>query len=265
MRSASDVRTSVPTATTTATASATATATASATASATATAAPNAVPAAAPSARRYDFVLFDLLTALLDSWSLWNSVAGGEVPGRAWRAAYLKRTYACGAYRPYETLVREAAAETGLPPALADALEERWSELALWDGAATVLATLRGTHGLGVVTNCSERLGRLAVERLDVPMDVVVTSERSGFYKPDPRPYRQALDELGATAASTLFVAGSGFDLFGTSAVGLDTYWHNRVGLALPAGAPAPLQQDPQLLPVLDLLGARGDRAWRQG
>jgi hypothetical protein len=27
-------------------------------------------------ARRYDAVLFDLLTALLDSWTLWTEVAG---------------------------------------------------------------------------------------------------------------------------------------------------------------------------------------------
>lgn len=216
-------------------------------------------------ARQYDVVLFDLLTALLDSWTLWNSVAGGEAPGRAWRAAYLKRTYACGAYRPYETLVREAAVETGLPATMADALDERWTELSLWSGAAHVLETLRGTHRLGVVTNCSERLGRLAAERLNVPMDVVVTSERAGFYKPDPRPYRLALQELGAEPANTLFVAGSGFDLFGTSAVGLDTYWHNRVGLALPDGAPAPLQQGPSILPVLDLAAAPRVKAPAQG
>jgi hypothetical protein len=27
---------------------------------------------------RYEAVLFDLLTALLDSWSLWNDVAGSR-------------------------------------------------------------------------------------------------------------------------------------------------------------------------------------------
>jgi hypothetical protein len=30
-------------------------------------------------------VLFDLLTALLDSASLWNAVAGSDEKGRAWR------------------------------------------------------------------------------------------------------------------------------------------------------------------------------------
>lgn len=206
--------------------------------------------------RQYDYVLFDLLTALLDSWTLWNRVAGGEEAGLGWRRAYLKRTYGCGAYRPYEILVKEAAAETGLPAAAAEALESRWTELTPWDGVTEVLGRLRATHRLGVVTNCSERLGRLAVERLGVPMDVVVTSERAGYYKPDPRPYRLALQELGAPPARTLFVAGSGYDLFGTSAVGLDTFWHNRAGLAPPANAPAPLQEARDLLPVLDLADA---------
>ena len=31
-----------------------------------------------------------------------------------WRKRYLEITYGCGVYRPYETLVREAAADAGL-------------------------------------------------------------------------------------------------------------------------------------------------------
>lgn len=65
--------------------------------------------------KRYDAVLFDLLTALLDSWSLWNRIAGNEAAGRAWRAEYLKLTYGCGAYRSYETLVEEAAMRMEVP------------------------------------------------------------------------------------------------------------------------------------------------------
>jgi FMN phosphatase YigB (HAD superfamily) len=76
---------------------------------------------------------------------------------------------------------------------------------------------------------------------------VVVTSERAGFYKPHPAPYRLALAELGLPAQEVLFVAGSGFDLIDTARVGLDTYWHNRVGLARPEAAPAPLREAPTL------------------
>ncbi|MEI9987752.1 MAG: hypothetical protein WDN69_34270 [Aliidongia sp.] len=70
--------------------------------------------------RPYDAVLFDLLTALLDSWTLWNEVAGGAEAGQRWRTAYLRQTYATGAYRPYETLVAEAAEAVGLDRRLAE-------------------------------------------------------------------------------------------------------------------------------------------------
>lgn len=185
-------------------------------------------------------VLFDLLTALLDSWTLWNDVAGSQRLGRAWRAEYLARTYDCGAYVPYESLVRQAAEAVGLPGTVADLLEQRWSELPVWSGAQEALAALAPRTRIGVVTNCSSRLGRLAAERLNVDWDCVVTAEDAGWYKPDPRVYRRALSQLGVEPADAAFVAGSGYDLFGTHRVGLRTYWHNRIGLSLPHGAPEP-------------------------
>lgn len=201
--------------------------------------------------KRYDAVLFDLLTALIDSWSLWNRVAGSEAAGRAWRGEYLKLTYGCGAYRPYETLVAEAAVASGLPAARARELETAWLDLEPWDDASPLLGRLAGQYRLGVVTNCSERLGQLAAQRLGTPFDVVVTSERAGFYKPRPEPYRLALESLGLPASRVLFVCGSAFDLFGTASVGMDTVWHNRVGLARPDGAPAPARESRTLEPMV--------------
>ena len=196
---------------------------------------------------KYRAVLFDLLTGLLDSWTVWNRVAGSEAAGRRWRAAYLELTYGCGAYRPYESLVAEAAASTGLSDAHAVALHKEWQSIKPWDEAPGVLRNLARNHKLGIVTNCSERLGRAAAAKLGVPLEVIVTSERAGFYKPRPEPYRLALTELGLDPKKVLFVAGSGFDLIGTSKVGLDTYWHNRVGLQRPAAAPPPMREERSL------------------
>ena len=192
-------------------------------------------------------VLFDLLTALLDSWTLWNAVAGSEAKGRAWRAEYLRMTYGCGAYLPYEQLVRDAARSTGLPAGVPDALEARWDELAPWRGVEAALDALQGRTKLAVVTNCSIRLGTLAASRLKVGWDCIMTAEEAGAYKPDPKPYRRALAQLDVPAAQAAFVAGSGYDLIGTAAVGLRTYWHNRVGLKRPDGAPPPDCEAPTL------------------
>ena len=201
--------------------------------------------------RRYDAVLFDLLTALLDSWSLWNAVAGSDDAGRRWRAEYLRLTYRTGAFRPYEDIVAEAAEAVGLERRLAANLDSRYSELQPWPGVQRTLRDLKAAGvRLGVVTNCSERLGHVAVSCLGVELDAVVTAERAGFYKPDPRPYRLGLRELGVDSSRCLFVAGSAYDLVGTGKVGLPTYWHNRSGMAAPEGAEAPLVQEARLEPL---------------
>src|ERR1044071_6112225 len=93
-------------------------------------------------AQTYDAVLFDLLTALVDSWTLWDDVAGDQVSGRRWRGAYLRRTYGAGAYRPYETLVAEAAAEVGMPADAASRLAARFDTVQPWPEAGEVLAAL---------------------------------------------------------------------------------------------------------------------------
>jgi 2-haloacid dehalogenase len=193
--------------------------------------------------KRYSAVLFDLLTGLLDSWTVWNRVAGGEAKGRRWRDEYLKLTYGCGEYQPYESLVRIAATRAGLPESLEKDLEAAWETLEPWDDAPDLLARLAKTHRLGVVTNCSQRLGRMAAKRVGVEFDVIVTAERAGYYKPHPSPYKMAMAELDLGPQDVLFVAGSAFDLVGTARVELDTYWHNRVGLKRLGGTPPPLRE----------------------
>jgi 2-haloalkanoic acid dehalogenase type II len=178
---------------------------------------------------RYDAVVFDLLTALLDSWTLWNDVAGSPEDGLRWRRRYLEILYACGVYRPYEMLVREAARDVGLPDQLGEVLERRWDELAPWPEAPPVLGKL--PVPLAVATNCSDRLGRRAAERVGVPFKIVVTAESVGFYKPRPELYRAVLAALGTAPQRTLFVAGSASDVPGAKGAGIPVYWHNRVGL----------------------------------
>jgi 2-haloacid dehalogenase len=198
--------------------------------------------------RRYDAVLFDLLTALLDSWSLWNDVAGSTDDGMRWRKRYLALTYATAGYRPYEVLVAEAAEAEAFPSSWAAELDRRFGELQPWLGVKDALQGLAGAGvKIGIVTNCSDRLGAVASACVGAPFDCVVTAESVGFYKPDPRPYLAGVAALGVPVERTLFVAGSAYDLFGTAKTGMDTYWHDRIGLAAPEGAPAPMVKERDL------------------
>ena len=121
-----------------------------------------------------------------------------------------------------------------------------------WPGAQETLGAIAAAGvPLGVVTNCSEQLGRIAADRLGVDLAVIVTAERAGFYKPDPRPYRLGLEELKVDPEHCLFVAGSAYDLAGTAKVGLATYWHDRIGMTAPEGVPTPLAHESSLEPLL--------------
>jgi 2-haloacid dehalogenase len=195
----------------------------------------------------YRAVVFDLLTALLDSWTLWNAVTGDEATGLRWRREYLRLTYGAGPYRPYEAIVAEAAANVGLPSSLPAALAERWDEIAPWPEAREVLGALAGRVPLAVVTNCSVPLGRRAAALLGVPFAVAITAEEAGWYKP----YRLALAQLGTPAAQTLFVAGSPADVPGASGVGMPVFWHNRLGLPPITGAAQPLATHTTLHPLV--------------
>jgi 2-haloacid dehalogenase len=202
---------------------------------------------------RYSAVGFDLLTALLDTWSLWAAVAGDPQLGMRWHAA--SQTILRGRrYRPFEDIVRDAAGEVGLDPQRATELLQRWgTDFRPWPDVPPVLERLDSTKRF-IVTNCSRRLGRLAAFRLG-RFDLVMTAEEAGAYKPDPLPYRMALERIGVDPAEVLFVAGSAHDVGGAARVGMDVYWANRGGAPAPTDGTA-LREEPDFRGLLETLGA---------
>jgi 2-haloalkanoic acid dehalogenase type II len=181
--------------------------------------------------RQYNAVLFDLLSALLDSWSLWDDLAGDPVLGRQWRMHYLDLTYRTTQYQPYLELVRESAAAVGVKMTQAETLANRWNELTPWPEAAEVLVELASRFRIGVITNCSQDLGLEAVSRLGIEFDVILTAERAGYYKPAPEIYAMAMTRIREAPEHILYIAGSPYDVRGAANAGMPVFWHNRVGL----------------------------------
>jgi len=191
-------------------------------------------------------IVFDLLTALLDSWTLWDAStpSGASEEGRPWRHRYLELTFSLpgGIYVPYEDCVRQAAQDVGLPASAADALIRGWANLRAWPEVASVLPQLRSKgYKLGVVTNCSLRLGTIATQCAEAAastgsegrftFDSTMTAEESGFYKPTREAYHALLSKMGLEASNVLFVAGSSGDVQGATDAGMRVVWHNKVGL----------------------------------
>jgi 2-haloacid dehalogenase len=210
--------------------------------------------------RSYDAIGFDLLTALLDTWSLWSDVAGSREHGMRWHAAS-QAMLRGKPYRPFEDIVRDSAREVGVSDAQAEEMLRRWGEFRPWPDTPAVLAQLPKITRF-IVTNCSERLGALAARKAG-DFDLVVTAERAGAYKPDPRPYRLALETLGLDPARVLFAAGSAHDVGGASRVGMDVYWANRGDVPQPTDATAlVVRRDLRGLP--ELVGATASPAPRR-
>lgn len=199
----------------------------------------------------YAAVGFDLLTALLDTWSLWSSAAGDREVGMRWHAAS-QELLRGKRYRPFEDIVRESASEVGLDRGRASELLRRWGEFELWPDVPPVLERLNGMRRF-IVTNCSRKLGRLAAFRAG-RFDLIVTAEDAGAYKPDPLPYRMALERLGLDPAEALFVAGSAHDVGGAARAGMNVYWANRGGAPAPSDGAA-LREEPDFRGLLETIG----------
>lgn len=199
----------------------------------------------------YAAVGFDLLTALLDTWSLWASVAGDRDLGMRWHGA--SQVLLRGKrYRPFEDIVRESASEVGLDGKRASELLRRWGEFEPWPDVPPVLERLEGSRRF-IVTNCSRKLGRLAAFRAG-RFELVMTAEEAGAYKPDPLPYRTALERLGLDPAEVLFVAGSAHDVGGAARAGMDVYWANRGGVTPPTDGTA-VREEPDFRGLLETVG----------
>jgi Haloacid dehalogenase superfamily, subfamily IA, variant 2 with 3rd motif like haloacid dehalogenase len=200
----------------------------------------------------YTAVLFDLLSALLDSPSLWARAAADASVGHRWRQLAARRMQASHRYEPYERVVAQAAEGCGLKPLHVQRLIDSWDTLVPWADVAAALASV--PVPFGVVTNCSEALARLAVAKLGRQPDVVVSAERADVYKPSPAPYLLALRELEVEAQETLYVAGSRYDVEGALGVGMPVFWIRRQPDA-PISGPTYVRESLRRLP--SILGAR--------
>lgn len=123
-------------------------------------------------------------------------------------------------------------------------------------GARRALALLQRRFRLAVVTNGYDRVqrARLKVAGLAARFDAIVTSERAGFAKPDPRIVRAALLALRVPGEEALYVGDDlHTDLGAASAAGVAFVWIDR-GAAIAGGRPRPRRRVRSLLELAERL-----------
>ena len=145
-----------------------------------------------------------------------------------------------------EELAEDALALLGSMPAYLD--------------APAALEQLRGVGlRLGVLTQSAPEAADavLRFAGLRDRIEMVLSAPESGAFKPDPRPYRMAVERTGAAADEVGFVAAHWWDVAGAKHAGLRTGWVARRDIVLPGSVPEPDVSGRDLTEVCDGL-ARG-------
>lgn len=98
------------------------------------------------------------------------------------------------------------------------------SDSQLFPGTVELLVRCRlAGLKLGVCTNKIERLSRKLIQAMGVEFyfGAVVGSDTLGIYKPDARPYRETLRQLGVNGGDSIFIGDSETDLLTARAAGV--------------------------------------------
>lgn len=196
-------------------------------------------------------VLFDLNGTLLDIATIsrpWGSERG-PLALRALDDAVMAGMTATltGSYRPFAELLRAAlerrARLEGLDASLVDNaldLTKRMPPYPEVPGALDLLRA-RGVR-LAVLSNSAVENAGAALERAGLRdrFELVAGTDAVKAFKPDPRPYRHALEQLGVAAEEVTMVAAHWWDVEGAKRAGLRTAWVARRERILRTTVPEP-------------------------
>jgi 2-haloacid dehalogenase len=122
-------------------------------------------------------------------------------------------------------------AGSGLKPTLSEVqgFSESVGDWPAFPDSGAALALLATKFRLGVITNCDTDLFARSNERLGVRFDWVITAEQLGSYKPNPRNFELAIEQIGGPRSRHLHVAQSLYhDHVPAQALGLTTVWIDR-------------------------------------
>lgn len=118
-------------------------------------------------------------------------------------------------------------------PGLRDRLMELYLTLDAFPEVPDVLRQLKAA-GLktAILSNGTPAMLDSAVKnaRIDGLLDIVLSVEEVGVYKPDPRVYQLAVDQLGIPASRISFQSSNAWDAYAASSFGMKVVWCNRYG-----------------------------------
>lgn len=215
-----------------------------------------------PDADTLEAIAFDAYGTLFDLAG--EDWAAPEVV-QMFRAKQLQYTWLVslmGTYRDFDDISRAALEHTAAANGIeldVDAILERQRRIRTFPEVPAALLRMGAgrVRKLAIVSNGRpESLAALVANNgLDQLFARIVSVHPLGTYKPSPRVYRHALDELGTAAQRLLFVSSNGWDAAGAAQFGLRTAWVNRTGAPSEGVGPRPEIEVSDLTELADALG----------
>jgi 2-haloacid dehalogenase len=169
-----------------------------------------------------------------------------------WRRAYqpaMDRVRHGAAWRDLDSLQREtldevlARRDTELPSVARESLVRGWRQLRPWPDSRAGLDRLRRAYVTATLSNGHLALQADLLKFADLRVDVVLSAQLAGSYKPDAAAYLTALGLLDCPPGEAGMVAAHASDLRAAAALGLRPIFVRRPlewgPGAMPADAPA--------------------------
>lgn len=187
-------------------------------------------------------IIFDVVGTLFSLDRVREKIREANLPPELlpwWFARLLQTAMAAtlsGRYIPFrqaaEASLKQVLAFGNHPENLTELILQEMKELTPWPDAAECLQRLRGAgHRMLALTNSSAEaaeglLGKAGMRDFFEP---VLSTDEACACKPDPRPYRMALERVGSSPSEACMVAAHGWDIVGADAVGMCTIWIERL------------------------------------
>ena len=158
-----------------------------------------------------------------------------------------------GGYLEYRRVLRRVVAMMGIK------LEVQFSEsemnclvdtIGSWPvfpDTRDALRAMKSRYNLAIISNVDDDLFAPTAEALEVELDVVVTAQQCGSYKPDHRNFRIALERMGIEKDRWLHIGESLYhDIGPANELGIASVWVNR-GHGEAGGATRPTEARPDM------------------
>jgi 2-haloacid dehalogenase len=119
-----------------------------------------------------------------------------------------------------------------LPADKRDQLMAAYLELKAWPDVPAALLSLRNAGiRLALLSNATSEILQAGIDNsgLQGMFEDVLSTDRLGVYKPDPRAYQMAVEAFGLRRENIGFVAFAGWDVAGAKWFGYPTFWANRL------------------------------------